>query len=241
MKEKFLIFGMASIYPRKYNSNVWRKRELDYFLSIKSIINLHVDTDLYIFDNSINSIDKIFHSGLKQILLEKIENYPVLISKFIGASDIYKKNNDKGFIELLKYSGDYIEQFAKDNNYITILNLRRYFLSSMWFHLIEELLYSNKYEILVMSNKQTELKNMKIICEKDVPISDSIFTMRKDLFLEYIDFLRSVKFPKVFNSDNILWEFIKEKRFYLAENVGIMRNEWNVNNQNFALSNMKFS
>jgi hypothetical protein len=242
MTEKILTIGISSFFPKKYSKKFWKNRAEDYYLSIKSLYNLNLNLDFYVFDNTINKIEEIPSRKLKKLLMEQLINYPIIIDKFFGYKDDYNRNNDRGYLDLLLKVSEKISSMGNEYSHITIINLRRYFISSYWFDMVNNLIISDKYDILLVSNKQTELKTMKVTTRSiEAPINDFIFTMKIDSFIDYVNFIKKQSLTQTSTSQDVLWHFSKDRKFKILENVGIMRNDWDTKTQGFKLTDMYFS
>ena len=63
--------------------------------------------------------------------------------------------------------------------------------------------------------------------------------MNNNLFIRYIDFLQKNKSQKIHKEK--LWNFSELKKPYVVNNAGLVRNDWDINKQDFNFNNLTFS
>ena len=173
MNNKNIVVGVSCLYPSQYPKSVWGNREKDYYLSMKSLLNLNIDFDFMFIDNSINDINEIKHEGLKNILIDYSFDYSGYAVNFKGNKDIFSEDHNIGYEKLILSIID--NQYILNHDFITILNLRRYFISSFWFFLCEKLLFSEQHDILLLDSKEYKMENMEAISKQsNISIEDNL-------------------------------------------------------------------
>jgi hypothetical protein len=219
---KYLIFGISSLRPKKLSTKLLENRENDYFTCIESLQKLQINSDLYIFDNTITGLSEIKSKKLQNLLIEKVPDYPVWIPIFFGFECAYNANNDFGYLELLKCTDALANKYSSHNKLITVLNLRRFFISLLWFELINKYLINSDYDILVVKRATDDFEFDEM---SDNQISDFIFSMKAPVYIEYIRYIQNRNFETNIRSQDYLWDFIQGKRFFCTDSAGIIRNE----------------
>lgn len=233
MNKKQLVIGISCFHPKKYSKSFWEKREEDYLKSIKSIKNLELNSDLLLIDNSISDICEIQNHDLKNELIE-VFGGAACKSLFYGFPDCYSTNNDEGYRMMVIKSFQNI--CMEDFEIITILNLRRYFLSSYWFFLVDEMISNKNVDILLVSEKKTSLFTLETVPNKPLhPISDAIISFKNKIFKEYCKELIGCKNKY---SEDFLYNFSQKYNSKIISNIGLARNDWDIKTHSTILENI---
>ncbi|MBC8147822.1 MAG: hypothetical protein H8E98_07550, partial [Bacteroidetes bacterium] len=182
--------------------------------------------------NDIKSVD------LKELMLEYCPDRSGYASFFKGYPELYSHDHNMGYENLIIQAAN--DPYVLNHDFMTILNLRRYFTSSYWFYLCKNLLFNGSCELLLISQQEYSMIDMEpVLNSSDLPIEDNIFSMSKALFLDYIEYLSTDKSQKTHKEK--LWSFSEDKKFYIVERVGLVRNDWDINKQDFAIDNLTYS
>jgi hypothetical protein len=83
---------------------------------------------------------------------------------------------------------------------------------------------------------------MKLVEPKNpCEIQDFIFSMSPTCFQDYLKYISNITLKPPQESQNVLFDFSNLKKSMIVENVGIMRNEWNVLKQSFSFNNLIYT
>lgn len=238
MKNRNIVIGSSCLYPPPYPQKVWKNREKDYYNSIKSLQNLGEDLDFTIFDNSIRDLGEIKNVELRELLLEYCPDRSAYASFFKGYPELFSNNHDTGYENLIKQSAK--DPYVINHNFVTILNLRRYFISAYWFYLCENMLSKEECDLLLISNREYSMVNMELVSnDSSIPIEDNIFSMSQSLFQDYVKYIEQDNSKREHKEK--LWSFSKDKKYRIVEHAGLVRNDWDVIKQDFKINNLTFS
>lgn len=206
MNEKNLVFASAAFHPNRENIIYKKKdiidREDEYLFCFKQLFRVIPENfEVYIVDNTIDSLNSIFNKELKELL----ENSNILFSKSINDSKV--KNIGVAELKELIHLDDTINL----NNYekMCYLSSRRFITNPYVFERTNQL----QKDALISNPDFIYLDGKVVVSEKEGMYNDMFFAMKTETITKYIEFSKErldYLEKNMINSESNLFNFINE-------------------------------
>ena len=226
-----LALAFCSLRPSQYSEEVCNTREKEYLISLKQLKRVLPESfDLLICENTINDVEEIKNKELSEFLSESE------MCAMGSDGNIGTKNKGLGEFAMLKSALDQTDIDKYEN--ISYVTARRIFTCPYVFEKTENLekkaLLSNP-DFLYLGGEFTESYKGNLF-------NDMFFSMKSDLMLKYADY--SISRVDHLSKNHIgseynLYDFITENNidYDWLEWLGMVRNDWEVNENPLDISN----
>lgn len=228
MKNLALIF--CSIRPQQLNDYVKDIREIEYYNCIRQILRiLPKSFDAIICENTIDDPSQIKNTSVKSYF-EELE-----IISLGSAANIGKKNKGCGEILMLHNALQEISLDKYEN--ISYVTGRRLWTCPYAFERTE----TSTFDAVVVQNDHVYLNGV-VRCNERDNFNDTYFSMKSNLLAEYsnysMDKINELS-EKHISSEINLYNFIKEKNinYETLDWIGLVRNDWEINNNPLDINN----
>ena len=228
---KNLALAFCSLRPVQYPSHVCDVREQEYLLCLLQLKRiLPKSFDLLICENTIDDIGQIKNQGLSSLLSDSE------MCALGSDGNIGTKNKGLGEFAMLKAALDQSDLDNYDN--VSYVTARRIFTCPYVFEKTEQLkknaLLSNPDFLYLNGNFSESYKGNLF--------NDMFFSMKSDIILKYADYSMSRidhLSENHIGSEYNLYDFITENNidYDWLEWLGMVRNDWESNNNPLDISN----
>ena len=224
MKNLALVF--CSVRPIQLPENVCDAREEEYLICLNQLKRVVPESfDLIVCENTIDDIEKLKNQEFKDFLKNNRTNLTG------SKSNIGTHNKGRGELLMLKNALDLVEVSEYDK--ISYITGRKFFTCPYVFERTESL----QKQALISNPDFVFLNGNFIESTKRGLYNDMFFSMSAKLMVEYSSYAMGLgesvgseqALHNFINSNNIEYEWLNW--------LGIVRNDWNLNNKTYDINN----